>query len=566
MELNGENPFKFRAFDQASRTIERIPESVEKLVEEDRLTDIRGIGKGISEIIREVVQTGNSIQLEELKSALPESLRDLLAIPGMGPKKVRSVWKTLGITTLGELEYACKENRLVTLEGFGAKSQEKILKGIEFRKQYASQYLYSEALEIVTEMLRSLEKSALFRHIDLAGSLRRGKNAFKDADILVTHRPGADSEEIKETLLQLADSQESGEGLIGAGPTKISIRRYGLQVDFRVVGEEAYSAALQHFTGSKDHNTLLRSRAKSMGLKMNEYGVFRNDEPLPLKTEEDVYRALGLQWIPPEIREAQGEIEAAEGDALPRLVSEKDFAGMIHIHSLYSDGVNTIEELAKACVKRGYGFLCLSDHSRSAVYAGGLSAEDLEAQRREVEQINSRLAPFRIFCGVESDILVDGSLDYPDEVLDRLDFVIGSIHSKLNMESQEATERLLRAVRNPRITILGHPSGRLLLSRKGYSFDEDRLYDALAEEGVVLEHNCSPYRLDPDWQSLKKAKERGIRISINPDAHAIEGFDDMRFGITMARKAWLEPQHLLNCMTPDGIDEFFRERKKRSRT
>ena len=565
MELGGENPFKFRAFDQASRNVERMSENVETLVNEDRLTDVKGIGKGIGEIIREVVRTGSSSQLEELKSEFPDGLRDLLTIPGMGPKKVRSVWKTLGVATLGELEYACKENRLVSLEGFGSKSQEKILKGIEFKKQYASQYLYSETLEIVAGILETLDDSAFFRHIEIAGSLRRGKNVFKDADILVVPLPEADPDRIKQTLLQLADSQEGVDGVIGAGQTKVSIRRRGLQVDFRIVGEEAFPAALQHFTGSKDHNTLLRGRAKGLGIKMNEYGVFRDDEPLPLAAEEDVYRAIGLGWIAPEIREAEGEIEASEQENLPKLVTAQDFVGMIHVHSRYSDGVNTIEELAKECMSRGYGYLCLSDHSRTAVYAGGLSAEDLGAQRQEVERINKQLAPFRIFCGIESDILTDGSLDYTDEVLDQLDFVIGSIHSKLSMEHKEATERLVRAVRNPRLTILGHPSGRLLLSRQGYSFDEEELYVALAEEGVVLEHNCNPYRLDPDWQSLKRAKELGIMISINPDAHSVEGFDDMRYGITMARKAWLEPQNLLNCMNPEVIDGYFRERKNRPR-
>jgi DNA polymerase (family 10) len=563
-ELGGENPFKFRAFDQASRNIERLSENIETVAREDRLGEIRGIGKSIGEIIKEVIQTGSSSLLGELKSSFPDGLRDLLAIPGLGPKKVRSVWKNLGVTTLGELEYACKENRLITLEGFGFKSQEKILKGIEFMKQYSSQYLYSEALDIATAVVDTLRDSALFRHIEIAGSLRRGKNTFKDIDILLVPLAESDPVRVKQTLMGLADSQGDVEGIIGAGDTKVSIRRKGLQVDFRIVGEEAFPAALQHFTGSKEHNTLLRTRAKGLGMKMNEYGVFKGEETLPLGSEKDVYRAIGLEWIPPEIREADGEVEASERGNLPKLVCEEDFKGMIHIHSNYSDGVNTLEQLARECMRRGYTFLCISDHSRSAFYAGGLSIEALEEQRVEAERLNAEVSPFRIFCGVESDILADGSLDYPDEVLERLDFVIGSIHSRMNMNRDEATERLIRAVKNPHLTILGHPSGRLLLSREGYPFDEDKLYRALAEEGVVLEHNCNPYRLDPDWQSLRRAGEMAIVISIDPDAHSIEGFDDMRFGITMARKAWLGPQNLLNCMKPEEVDEFFRERKTRS--
>jgi DNA polymerase (family 10) len=261
------------------------------------------------------------------------------------------------------------------------------------------------------------------------------------------------------------------------------------------------------------------------------------------------------------LRENQGEIEAAAQGALPELVETGDLKGMIHVHSRYSDGGNTVEELARECIARGYTYLCLSDHSRTAFYAGGLTIEELEEQRREVTRLNEDLAPFRIFCGIESDILGDGSLDYPEEVLGELDFVIGSVHSNLRMDSDSATERLLAAVRNPHLSILGHPSGRLLLSREGYGYDEDRLFDALAESGIALEHNCNPHRLDPDWQSLRRAQERGIRISINPDAHDLSGFDDMKFGICMARKAWLTSGGVLNCLEPGEIDEYFRRRR-----
>ena len=299
-------------------------------------------------------------------------------------------------------------------------------------------------------------------------------------------------------------------------------------------------------------------------MKMNEYGIFSGDgKTLPVKDEAGVYESIGLTWIPPEIREADGEIEAAESGLLPALLQAGDCRGMIHVHSSYSDGANEIEELARECMERGYSWLCLSDHSRSASYAGGLSVEEIFKQAAEVEKLNSALAPFRIFHGIESDILSDGSLDYPPAVLARLDFVIGSVHSWLTMDKPAATERLLAAISNPFLTILGHASGRLLLSREGYGYDEERILYALAERGVVLEHNCNPHRLDPDWGVLKRAAAMGIMVSIDPDAHDLGGFDDMRYGIVMARKAWLTRKNVLNCMSAEEMDELFATRKKR---
>jgi DNA polymerase (family 10) len=576
-ELGGENPFKFRAYEQAARTVEQLEEEVSVLVAEDRLRGIRGIGRSTGEVIEEIVSNGRSTLLDRLRSSFPESLMQLLSIPGMGPKKVRAVWQNLGVTSLGELEYACQENRLVSLEGFGAKSQEKILQGIGFLKRFSGRHLISEALDVAHEIVDLLTATSRFETIEIAGSLRRGKSILKDVDILLVAGPGTSPQEIRKDLVALADtdgpsddpsegpsyrhSHDHSYGVISAGDTKVSIRRNGLQVDFRIVTSESFPAALQHFTGSKEHNTVLRSRAKRGGLKMNEYGVFQGDQPLDLETEEDVYRCLDLAWIPPEIREAVGEIEAAASNSLPSLVEREDLKGMIHVHSTYSDGRNTIKELAEAAIASGYSFLCLSDHSRTAAYAGGLSIEALERQTIEARLLNAEMKPFRIFCGIESDILPDGGLDYPDEVLAGLDFVIGSIHSKMGMDNQEATERLIRAVRNPYLSILGHPSGRLLLSREGYSFDEDALYQAMAEEGVVLEHNCNPHRLDPGWESMRRAKERGILISIDPDAHSVEGFGDMSYGLTMARKAWLGPQDLLNCTPVEAVYE----RLKRTR-
>jgi DNA polymerase (family 10) len=425
-------------------------------------------------------------------------------------------------------------------------------------------FLYAEAEAIAEEVLAALQESGLFRSVYKAGSLRRGKRILKDIDILTIPKPKAAPAKVRAALTGLADGGPEAQGLIAEGDTKVSIRRRGLQIDFRLVPPESEAAALQHFTGSKEHNTQLRGRAKGLGLKMNEYGVFRDEKALELADEEAVYRSIGLPFIPPELREGEEELQAAEAGRLPALVETGELCGMIHAHSLWSDGKNSIEELALECRRLGYGWLALTDHSRSAGYAGGLSVERLEEQRAEIEAINRKLKPFRIFCGVESDILGDGSLDYPARTLAALDFVIGSIHSNLAMSREQATQRLLAAVANPYLTILGHVSGALLLSREGYAYDEGRLFAALAGHGVVLEHNCNPWRLDPDWPALKRAAARGIRIALCPDAHSLEDLDFMRYGLLMARKAWLTREAVLNTLSVEEADGFFAERKKKA--
>jgi DNA polymerase (family 10) len=563
-ELAGENPFKALAFDRASRLVERHPESFERLALEGRLDGIKGIGKGIAEVLGELARTGTSSLLQGLKGSFPPGLEELLTLGGLGPKRVRLLWQKLGVASIGELEYACRENRLLSLEGFGEKSQAKILDAIAFKKQFQDLYRYHEALAIAAQLVAAVEAGGLFSRVDIAGSLRRGKRVLKDADVLCVPREGADPAAVRKALTSLADRGGEGGGIIAEGDTKVSIRRGGMQVDFRLVPAASHPSALQHFTGSREHNTLLRGRAKSLGLKMNEYGVFRGDTPLALADEPGVYGALGLPWIPPELREGEEEIEAAEAGRLPALVEGGSVRGMIHAHTNWSDGTLSVEELARACRDRGFSYLFLSDHSRSAAYAGGLSVERLREQAREVAAVNGTLTPFRVYHGVESDILSDGSLDYPPEVLAELDFVIGSIHSGLSMKPEQATERLLRAVANPHLTILGHPSGALLLSRQGYEYDEERLFAAIREHGVVLEHNCNPYRLDPDWPALKRAARLGIPIALCPDAHGPADLEFMRFGVLMARKAWLGAEQVLNCRSEEEIDGFLGARKTRA--
>ncbi len=561
-ELSGDNPFKVRAFDYSSRVVESYPDDIAGIARKGKLTEIKGIGKSVEEVILEYLDKGNSSLLETLQSAFPKDILELLTIPGMGPKKVKAVWEKLDISTTGELEYACKENRLISLEGFGTKSQEKILKGIEFKKQYRDRHLISEVLGIAKTVVTTLQTSGIFLRVTIAGSLRRGKTIFKDIDIVLVPDKDAETDTINKTLLNLADKNFDTDGVIGAGHTKVSIRKKGIQIDFRIIQSESYPSALQHFTGSKEHNTILRTRAKRMGLKMNEYGIFKGEEALSVKTEEEVYRRIGLSFIPPEIREGGSEVEAAEHGSIPELIDKSDISGMIHAHSNYSDGAHSIEVLAKECIKQGYTYLCLSDHSISAFYANGLSNDRLLSQITEINHLNSELSPFKIFCGIESDILPGGGLDYPDEILRQLDFVIVSIHTKLAMNPEEATERLLNAIKNPYATMLGHISGRLLLSRQGYLFDEEKILSALSGEKVVLEHNCNPHRLDPDWPFLKKASEMGVLVSLGPDAHSIEGFGDIEYGLIMSRKGWIKKDGLLNCMTCEEIDEFFKRRKK----
>jgi DNA polymerase (family 10) len=559
-DLAGENPFKARAFEAVARTVEKLTESLADLAAQGRFPEVKGIGKGTQQIIQELLATGSSKELARLKAGFPPGVTDLLSLAGMGPKRVKAVYERLGVSTIGALETACREGRVAALDGFGDKSQANILAAIEYLKTTTGLSLYSDALAIGEELARLCRASGRFARVDFAGSLRRGKHVLKDIDILCVPSREGNETDVHAFLVSLADP----ESLIGAGPTKVSIRRSGLQVDFRVVPPASWPAALQYFTGSKEHNVVLRSRAKARGLKINEYGVYdAAGAALPLDDEASVYRAVGLAWIPPEIREADGEIEAAEEGRLPELVEAGNFRGMVHVHSTWSDGRCSVEDLARACIARGLGWMCLSDHSRSAGYAGGLSEERLRAQANEVAALNRKLAPFRIFHGIESDILVDGSLDYPDEVLAGLDFVIGAVHAKLGMSREEATARLVAAIANPRLTMLGHPGGGLLLEREGYPWDERKVLAALADRGVALEHNCNPHRLDPGWQVLKRARELGILVSINPDAHDLEGFDDVRFGVIMARKAWLEKRDVLNTRTAEEIDAYFAERRRR---
>jgi len=556
LELKGESPFKSIAYANAARRLETLDEDLEELVGRGGLTSIKGIGDALSKKITELVTTGRLEYYENLKASVPPGHLEMLRIPGLGPKKIRALFEKLGISTLGELEYACMENRLVELPGFGARTQQKILAGIEHLKRYKERRLCSEALEAAEPLLAKLQRHPGVVSASLAGSLRRGNETVKDIDLVASSN---DPEALSQWFASLPDV----ESVVALGDTKVSVfLKAGMNADLRIVSRREYPFALHHFTGSKEHNVAMRGRAKQMGVKMNEYGLFRDDALLPCRSEEEVFAALGLAWVPPELRENTGEIEAAETGEMPSLVQMKDIRGIFHIHTTASDGASTLEAIVEAAKKMGLEYIGITDHSESAFYAGGLTSEDVRKQHRSIDALNRRDPAFRIFKGIEADILPDGRLDYDDATLASFDFVIAAVHSNFGMSEDEMTERLIRALANRHTTILAHPTGRLLLAREPYALDLERVIDAAAEYGKVLELNANPHRLDLDWRHCKYAKRQGVRIAVNPDAHHAEGLADMRYGLNIARKGWLEAPDIINCMSLREMKAFLAKSKK----
>ena len=556
LELKGESPFKSIAYANAARRLETLEEDVEELARRGELRSIKGIGDALSNKITELVATGRLEYYEKLKASIPQGHLEMLRIPGLGPKKIRSLYEKLGISTLGELEYACLENRLVELPGFGARTQQKILTGIERLKRYKERHLCSEALEAAEPLLAKLRGHPGVLSASLAGSLRRGNETVKDIDLVAA---ADDPEALSEWFASLPDA----ESVIARGGTKVSVfLKAGIHADLRIVSPREYPFALHHFTGSREHNVAMRGRAKQMGIKMNEYGLFRGETLLPCRSEEEVFAALELAWVPPELRENTGEIEAAETGEMPSLVQMKDIRGIFHIHTTASDGSSALEALVEAAKRMGLEYIGIADHSESAFYAGGLTPEDVRKQHRAIDALNRKDPAFRIFKGIEADILPDGRLDYDDATLESFDFVIAAVHSNFGMGEAEMTRRLLRALANRHTTILAHPTGRLLLAREPYALDLERVIDAAAEYGKVLELNANPHRLDLDWRRCKYAKRQGVRIAVNPDAHHADGLADMRYGLNIARKGWLEAADIINCMGMREMETFLARSKQ----
>ncbi len=550
LELTGENPFKSRAYQNAARNLEKVESDLNELVRQGEIYEIEGIGDAIGKKIVELMTTGKLEYYDKLKSSVPPGHLEMLRISGLGPKKIHALYKELGITTVGELEYACHENRLIELKGFGKKTQDNILSGIEKLKHYQERRLYNEALDEAHALFESLQGQKDIAAISIAGSLRRGNETVKDIDILASSSHRGKLAQAFANLGQVAS-------VIASGETKVSVNlKSGINADLRIVTESEFPYALHHFTGSKEHNTAMRGRAKDMGIKMNEYGLFRGEKNIKCASEDEIFAALGLQFIPPELRENMGEIEAAEKGVLPSLIEEKDVQGVFHVHTNFSDGGESLESMARSAKEMGLKYIGISDHSRSAYYAAGLKVEDIEKQHDLIDKLNEKYKPFYIFKGIESDILPDGSLDYDKKTLARFDFVIAAVHSNFNMSASEMTGRIKKALQNNYTTMLAHPTGRLLLSREPYALNIMEIIDAAAEFGKALELNANPHRLDLDWRNCIHAKKKGVKIAINPDAHQAAGLQDISFGIKIARKGWLEKGDCLNCLNLEKMKAY----------
>jgi len=550
-----------RAYENAARTFEGLAEEPEDLLEEGRLAEIAGIGPGLVAGAAEIVQTGRLTQHEELKRKYPAGLLDLFRVGGLGPKRIRILYRELGVASPAELERACVEGRVAALGGFGEKSQAKILAAVRELGRYQERHLLSEARALANELLEHLRAGDACGRVEIAGSLRRCRETIGDLDF-VAAVPA-------ERRAEAADHAAAWHGVQAEesrGETKVQLQLAGgVLADLRMVEADEFATAWHHFTGSKDHNIQLRTRARHAGITVNEYGLFRGEERLDVADEETLYRQLGLHWIPPEMREGLGEIELAEKGPLPRLIEPGDLRGTFHVHTSWSDGTASVEQMAEAAGRRGWSYLGIADHSPLAAYAGGLSPERVREQWEEIDAWNAAGRRPRLFKGTECDILADGALDFPDELLVGFDYVVVSVHSRFRMTREAMTARLVRAVSHPAVTFLGHPTGRLLLAREGYEFDFDDVLDAAEENGVIVEVNASPHRLDLDWRNLRGWLARGCRTSIHPDAHSPQGLGDVDYGVAVARKAGTSAADVLNCDSEEEVAAWFESRRERAR-
>jgi DNA polymerase (family 10) len=558
LELKGENPFRCNAYHNAARAIERLEGSLEQMLAEGTLSQVKGIGSTVVEKVQEIVQTGKLAFHEDLIRQTPPGLIDMLRINGLGPKRIKAIHDELGIDSIPSLRAAIDEGRLSKLKGFGAKSAQKILDAILFLDRAGKRVLLPIALEWADRLMQPLRQQPSVQRISLCGSLRRGRDTIKDIDILVASDKPAELMTLFTTLPEVAQ-------VVAHGPTKSSVvLEAGIAADLRIVSKEQFPFALHYFTGSKEHNVAIRALAQQKGYKLNEYELASPSESIPCAEEADIFRALGLDFIPPELREDNGEIAAAATGEIPFLVEPGDITGVFHCHTSASDGQNTLKEMAVACQARGYRYFGVADHSQTAFYANGLSAERIEVQHREIDRLQQTMPNFRIFKGIESDILADGSLDYPESVLRTFDYVVASIHQPMNMSAEDMTKRIIRAIEHPRCTMLGHPSGRLLLQRDAYPMDVEEILKAAARNQTLIEINANPRRLDLDWVYCKRAKALGVQLVINPDAHATSGFDDVGFGVLTARRGWLTKQDLFNTQPLEKIEAELRARQDRA--
>ncbi len=541
LDIQNENQFRTRAYRQAAQTINSLPESVTEMIDKDEdLTRLSGIGEDLAGKIKTIAQTGSLPLLKELQEQIPPSLKDLLRIPGLGPRGVKVIYDELGVTDMQGLKKAAEQDFLRDLKGFGEKTQKTILEEIKKNNAHEDRMLFRDAQDISRTLLDYMKKLEGVKKVEAAGSLRRKKETVGDLDILLSCKKGTDA------MGHLLDFEDV-EKVVVQGKTKTSVvLRSGLQVDLRVVAHASYGSALLYFTGSKAHSIKLRKRGVKRELKINEYGVYKDKKKVAGKTEHQVYKKIGLSFIPPELREDRGEIEAAEKDSLPDLVRRRDIKGDLHVHTKKTDGYQSIEEMAKEAEKLGYEYLAITEHSKRVTVAGGLDAEELEKHIQDIEKVNRRMDNIEILTGAEVDILEDGSLDLPDEILSRLDVVIGSVHYKFNLSRKKQTRRIVTAMENPYFMILGHPTGRKINQREPMDLDLDDIFSAAKDNGCFLELNAFYDRLDLTDIACIQAAKKKVGVVINTDAHRTPHMHYMGFGVAQARRGWLEAADVLN--------------------
>ncbi len=555
LEFKGENPFKISAYRKASRIIGDLTQDIEESTEKGELKNIPGIGEGMAQKIEEYLKTGKISKFEEVKKGVSDELIAIMDIPGMGPKTLSTLHKEKGINNFSQLEKALNDGSLLGLFGMGEKKIENIKRGIQLLKQSKGRMNLGVAFPVAKRIVETLRQKTGSKKIEWAGSLRRMKENIGDIDILAT---GKDKEKILQVFTHLPEVKE----VLASGETKASmIVEGGTQIDLRVVDEDSYGAALQYFTGSKAHNIHLRGIAKAKGIKINEYGAFKGEKKIAGKEEKDIYRSLGMDWIEPELREDRGEIEAAQGRGLPKLVQESEIKGDLHVHSKYSDGTSSIEEIAQTAQKRGYQYVAICDHSKSLKIARGLDESRLLKQIEEIDRINEKLKGFQILKGTEVDILSDGKIDFSEKILEKLDLAVAAIHSGFKQDKGKMTKRIIQALENPYIHILAHPSGRLLGARDPYEVEMDELMEFAKKYGKALEINAYFERLDLNDIHCRKAKEMGIRVGIGTDAHHLDQMWMMSLGVAVARRGWLETKDVLNTLSLKEILKWCHQRR-----
>jgi DNA polymerase (family 10) len=556
LELQGESPFKSRAYYTGARVIAGLDAaSLDELVRSGKLQTLKGIGSALAEKISELMTTGHLAYYETLRRQVPAGLLEMLTIPGMGPKKVKTIHDQLGITTVGELEYACHENRLVDLPGFGRKTQDNILQGIDRLKQHRGQHLCHEAMREAQRLLDALAATKMTIRVAVAGSLRRRQEIVERLDLLVSTQQ---ADRLRSAITKLPLVQD----VLANAADCVSVHlQSGMTADVHLTDDATFPVALHGLTGSRAYLTAMQEYARERGHRLADDRLLRGNEPVACQEEGEIFSALGLGYIPPELREGLGEIEVAERGELPRLLEEQDLQGVFHVHSTWSDGMASIEEMVRTAQGLGYRYVGLSDHSQSARYANGLDPARVQEQHRIIDRLNATLDGITILKGSEVDILADGSLDYPDDLLRQMDFVIASVHSRFNMPQGEMTGRIIKAMQNPYVTMVGHLTGRLLLAREGYGVDIDAIVAEAIRLGVVIELNANPHRLDLDWRHLRAAHARGLLTSINPDAHSPEGLRDVAYGVGIARKGLVTSTQVLNARGLQDVQEWLVQRR-----